>query len=245
MTAPPLSVPTSYGRGYTNPLTGETVVSVTTAIDRLSKPALQHWYAKCAAQYAVAHRGELDTTPVREQIMRIRGAAETESELKADLGTRVHEAVELACVGFPWRPGPEVAPFLRQFELFRQRFAPTNLRNEVTVWNHSAGYAGTADLFCDIDGSSWLVDVKSGRGVYPQVALQLAALANAECVVDPSGAESPMPVVHRLGVLHLRPRSWSLIPVTPTGESFAAFLALVQLTGWERMTAPYVLGEAL
>ncbi|MGO9204726.1 MAG: hypothetical protein ACLQBX_00815 [Candidatus Limnocylindrales bacterium] len=40
-------------------------------------------------------------------------------------------------------------------------------------------YGGTADAFVEIEGQIWLLDCKTGSGVYPDAARQLASLARA------------------------------------------------------------------
>ena len=43
-------------------------------------------------------------------------------------------------------------------------------------------YGGTAHAFVEIDGETWLIDYKTGAGVYPDTTLQLAGLARAEFI---------------------------------------------------------------
>jgi hypothetical protein len=101
------------------------------------------------------------------------------------------------------------------------------------------------DWIATIGGRLTLGDTKTGKGVYPEVALQLVALARAEFIITRDGEELPLPAVDLLGVLHLRPRSWALLPVTPGDASWRAFLAARELTSWLAETAPTVLGPRL
>src|SRR5207253_520451 len=41
------------------------------------------------------------------------------------------------------------------------------------------GYGATLDLDCEIDGVPWVIDVKTGGGIYESMALQLTAQAHA------------------------------------------------------------------
>lgn len=218
-------------------------MSVTTVIKVLDKPALPRWAAKVAAEYAVASWDTLAPLGAEERTTLIKGAPWRESDKAANLGTAVHDAIDHWCRDEPmpsWDAGVE--PFMEQFALFLNDRDPLFTHNETTVWNRTHGYAGTLDFIAVIGGKVTLCDVKTGKGVYPETAMQLAALAHGEFIIDPDGAETPLPAVDLLAVLHLRPRSWSLVPVDSGPESWDAFLAAKRLSDWSRDTAPTVFG---
>lgn len=243
MTAPALAHSTDQGRVYRHPVTGEEAVSVTTVIKVLDKPAIPRWAAKSAAEYAVRSWDTLAALGTDERVTLIKGAPWRESEKAASLGTAVHDAIDHWCRDEPmpdWAAGVE--PFMEQFVRFLNDRSPQFSHNETTVWNRTHGYAGTLDWIAGINGIVTLGDTKTGKGVYPETALQLAALAHAEFIIDPDGNETPMPAVDQLAVLHLRPRSWSLVPVDSGEASWEAFLAAKRLSDWQRDTAPSMLG---
>lgn len=242
MSAPVLSRSTANGRTYVHPLTGETVPSVTTCISSINKPALPRWAAKVAAEYAASHWDALAALEEVERVTLIKGAPWVSSGKAADLGTAVHDAVDAWCTDRPmpsWEPGVE--EFMAQFVDFLEKREPVFVHNEATVWNRTEGYAGTLDWFATIGGRLTLGDTKTGKAVYPEVGLQLAALAHAEFILTPDGEELPIPTPEVLGVLHLRPRSWSLVPVDAEG-CWEAFLAAKSLHHWTSAIAPTVLG---
>jgi hypothetical protein len=246
VTAPALAVETAHGRVYKHPITGETAISVTNAIKSLDKPALVPWAAKMAAEYAVKNWDTLAGLDERERVDLIKGAHRRRADSAADLGTAVHDVIDRWVTGEAMPDWPaDVAPFMDQFLDFLVARSPDFLRTEVTVWNRTHGYAGTFDWLAYIGGRLTLGDTKTGSGVYAEVGLQLTALAHGEFIVLPDGTEEPMPDVDVLGALHLRPRSWALIPVTRTSETWRAFLACLELTRWTRQTAPDVLGARL
>jgi hypothetical protein len=78
-----------------------------------------------------------------------------------------------------------------------------------------------------------LLDVKTGKRVYPEAALQLAAYAAADFLGRPDGTEQPLPAIEAGAVLHLRPGGYQLVPV-PIGravlEAFLAALAVFRFT---------------
>jgi hypothetical protein len=246
VTAPKLATSTPSGRVYTHPVTGEQVPSVTTVIGVLDKPALVPWAAKMAAEYADKQWALLSELSSMERIELIKGAHKRRSATAADLGTAVHDAVDAWCTGRPmprWEDG--VAEFMDQFVDFLEHRKPRFLMNEVTVWNRTVGYAGTFDWLADINGRVTLGDTKTGKGVYGEVALQLTALARAEFILHPDGREEALPAAELTGVLHLRPRSWALIPVECGDETWEAFKAATCLQRWTVATKPNVLGARL
>lgn len=246
MSAPVLARTTAKGRVYEHPLTGEVVPSVTTVIKCLDKPALPRWAARAAAEYADRQWAVLAELDPAERVTLIKDAPWRESEKAANLGTAVHDAVDHWCRNEPmprWADG--VDTFMEQFVDFLEARQPEFVENECTVWNRTHGYAGTLDFLALMNGLMTLGDTKTGKGVYPEVALQLTALAHAEFIIRPDGTEDPLPDVHVLGVLHLRPRSWALIPVTAGDGSWRAFVAALELTRWFADVAPTVLGARL
>lgn len=247
MTKPALARSTNDGRIYIHPMTGERVPSVTTIIGAgVPKPALPRWAAKMAAEYADREMDKLAGLPSDERITLIKGAPWRYATAKADLGSAVHDTVDAWCTGRDMPEWPEgVETFMEQFVEFLEARNPTFIENEVTVWSRTHGYAGTADWIADINSVTTLGDTKTGKGVYAETALQLSALSRADFILTPDGEELPLPDISQLGVLHLRPQSWALIPVTNVDETFDAFLAAMRIRSWTTDIAPTVLGARL
>jgi len=106
-------------------------------------------------------------------------------------------------------------------------------------------YGGTADAFVEIDGKTWLIEYKTGSGVYPDTALQLAGLARAQFIGRPGDStQYPIPAATRFGVLPIRPEGARLLPVVVDRSTVAAFLdarrlrALAQLATAARGDLP-------
>lgn len=212
---------------------------------------LRGWYAREAAASAVDfHRDwsgwEPDTA--REWLAK---AADRKRDAAADVGTAVHEWVAARACGAYTPPAAEIAGHGRQFDQFLADFNPTFLEVERAVFGD--GYAGTFDFIADFPGHGrLLVDIKTGKSVHPEaVALQLAAYRHAYWmppanVVDmtpdhfytwtPPGPSSGagayadvVPGVDGCAVLHLRPRSHRLIPVTAGPDQHRTFQYCIQL----------------
>ena len=245
MTLPPLVKGTDWDRGYLNPVTGEFAPSVTTILKVIHKKELDNWAARMAADYAVKNWDELSGCGDAMRRDQIKSAPEVYTTQKADLGTAVHEVADRWMKGIPSEETKETSSYISQFIRFLAEFKPRFTGTEATVWSRRDEYAGTADIFAVIDGENWLIDIKTGKGIYPETGLQLAALANAEFRILPDGTELELPRFDEWAVLHLRPRGWKLVPIREKEACHSAFLGAREIFRFLNETAEHVLGEPL
>lgn len=246
----------------------ERFMSVTTIIDGgIPKPALMGWGIKMTAIGAIKHHDKIaalisdeglddpenwgddgkPTTPgARAAYKFLWDYRFAESERAAKLGTRVHEAIEAYALDKPLPPAPDnVKPYIAQAVRFLTDYEVLVEMTEASVFNRSQRYAGTLDMIATIAGQSWLIDAKSGKGIYAESALQMSAYAHAEFIGRPDGHEEPMPKVERAGILHLRPDSYELIPVRFDDEVFAAFCYAREVFRWSEQVSKGVIGDPL
>lgn len=241
MTAPKLAVQQPDGsRRYVHPLTGETVPAISTVNGMIAKPALIDWAARMAAQHAITHWDRLSGLPSIDRMAEMKTAHTVFATKKADIGDAVHDLIDDWAKGIPAETTKQTDSYVTNFINFMVARKPRFIENEVTVWSRRYGYAGTADWLAEIDGKLILGDNKTGRRVYDEVGLQLSALAGADFIIRDDGSEEPMPEIDGLAALHIRPRSWKLIPVYERGECFAAFLAARRLWHWQNEVAPNI-----
>ena len=107
----------------------------------------------------------------------------------ASVGSGVHHLADMALRASEsdptgWQTDESTQPYLDAFRAFTDRYSRSSfVSSEKMVWSLN-GYAGTYDLLMMIDGQLWLIDIKTGgqnstkqgAGLYPEFALQLAAL---------------------------------------------------------------------
>lgn len=243
MTSPALAVEQPDGsRLYVHPITGERVPSVTTIMkEGIAKPRLIGWAARLAADYAIENWAALDELSLYERREEIRYAHDREREKASELGTKVHNVIDDWAQGRPHSPAKETKPFLNNFISFMLERQPRFIETEATVWSRKHQYAGTFDWVAEINGEVLLGDTKSGKRVYEEVGMQLAALSHADFLIRPDGTEEPMPEFAGLAVLHVRPRGHKLIRVRKDAKNFRAFLACRELYSWIHETSEYVL----
>jgi hypothetical protein len=174
------------------------------------------------------------------------GIPDYQRDTSADLGSRVHALADAVSKGIETVPTPEEAQFVIAYRRFLDDFEPRVLLSEFLVANLTHDYAGTADLAALIDGELWLLDIKTGKNVYPETAIQLAGYANAEIVGEPGDPVTyPLPAFERFGVLHLRPDGYELRPFEVGNRAFEAFLALRTAYAYAQTDMPEAIGEPL
>lgn len=249
MTAPALSVSTDHGRMYMHPGTAQMVPSITNVIGMKDKPALKWWAAREAATFAANNLDTLGALSVQERIDLIKGAPFRRTAKASDDGNMVHDWIDiyaktgqLAETLATYDKSTFTAKNMyKQFIALRNKYDLRFTLSEFTVWSDEYGYAGTADWFghMEVNGKSFTIlgDTKTGKGVYPEVGMQLAAIANADFILDENGEQHELPKAHKYGVLHVRPRGASLIPVKNIDKCFNAFLGLRAVFEWHTLTA--------
>jgi hypothetical protein len=84
----------------------------------------------------------------------------------ADVGSRIHALAEQINRGLEPAVSADEAPFIASYRAFLASFRPRFLAVEEMVVSLKHGYAGTFDSVAVIDGQTWLLDLKTGSGVY-------------------------------------------------------------------------------
>lgn len=191
------------------------------------------------------------------------------TERAKEIGTSVHAGIDALQLGKPMPPWPvAIAPRMKQWERFVADWHPTFELSEATVFNRTESYGGTLDTIVriplalvtplvattvgwnvptDRDFLRLLVDYKTAqRGIYPEIALQLAAYRGAEFIgLAADGSEQPMPTVDGTAGLQLTDETYNLVPVTTDQAIFAAFLYARELFRFAEVTSKTVLHPAL
>jgi len=165
----------------------------------------------------------------------LRSASTEERDAAAELGTLVHDCavkrISLAQVA------PEARPYLAQFYDWLIVSGVNIIATEQQVFNLELGYAGTFDLLVEFpDGSIGVIDIKTGRGTYPEHALQLVSYALAEFVGADDIIDQPLTdalhKANRMGILHLAADHWTYQQVPATAPMFEAFQGLLKFAIW-------------
>jgi hypothetical protein len=225
--------------------------SVTTVLAIKDKPALVGWAKRETAACAIRNLGVLErmvqSGGPQAAIDWLKKIPDFARDTAADLGTQVHAMAEAIGRGELVALEETLRPYLAAYRRdFLDLFAPRVLAVEAMVCSERYEYGGTADAFVEIEGEIWLLDYKTGAGVYPDAALQLAGLARAQFIGRPGDpVQYPVPAATRFGILHIRPEGARLYPVTVDRQTVAAFLDARRLYAWDQGPAKGVIGEPL
>lgn len=218
-------------------LDGRPVPNVTSILNGgLPKPALVDWAARTVAEHVATNWEDVSALRAlgwEPMVKALAAVPNARRDRAAATGTEVHALAERVAHGDRVEVPPALAGHVRGYVDFLDAFNPRVLVTEAMVANRTAWYAGRFDLLAvlgDTDGPTWLLDVKTSRGVYGDTSLQLAAYARADVYVDPAtGHELPMPQVDRIGVVHVTADGTDLFDlgdVAPAWDEFRAALHL-------------------
>lgn len=242
------------GRTYTHPVTGEEFRSVTTVLNAASKPALERWKLNTVSNWAVENLDLLKGMEPDAAADLIRSSRFASSKEAADIGERGHKVIEHLAQGITDSPevtDPAAAYVVKMWNELNDEFDVKLIHAEATLINRTIGYAGSADLMVWIrpkGGTKWrraIIDAKTGKGIYDSVALQLVGYAKAEAILHADGSEEPMPVIHETYALHVRPRSWALVPMRYDAVTWEAFKAHVGVDRWTAKESKTAKGRAI
>ena len=222
------------GRHYRHPLTGDLVPSITNVIGVLNKPALPRWAAKVVAEQAVAMRDSLPNLAPEEAVDLLKGAPWRSSGRAANRGTTIHAYLEARLHGLePEVLEGEAVKYRKAAEAWLDEWQPEVIATELTVFDK--GYAGTGDLWCKVDGETRIVDFKTSKAIYPEAALQLAALWGCRDTAD-GYAPHHFEMSDRVTCWAVRigERSFSSKQVEDLDRTLSTFTAMLEVWEWQQ-----------
>lgn len=239
--------------GYYTLPDGTRLMSVTNLIEAgVPKPGLVHWAAIEVAKAAIEvipRLARLRGADAREDAYQwLRRAAERKRDEAADLGSALHDVYEARVLGTPLPTPDEVqAPFFDAFSRFLDEHQPEFHAAELVVANPDDQWAGKLDTIMRLPryGTALVTgDWKTGKKVYDEAALQLAAYRRATCGWLRDGTEVVPPATDAAVVVHIRPDvhaktgGYRVYQLDTSDEVYRSFLAArdVALT-WTRRKA--------
>jgi len=134
--------------------------SVTTVLSVLAKPSLDDWKLQQVAERAYSNPPQDNEEPSSYSRRIIDGAFEQVSDA-ADLGTRIHAAIEAHFKGEPVED--EMQVYVRPVVGALERTGIKLLQHELRLVNTVDGYAGTTDAVMVLNGKQGILDFKSRK----------------------------------------------------------------------------------
>lgn len=199
---------TFYSRSHRYKLDGQWIPGVTTILGKgIAKPFLIDWAAGEVARFAADNLSvleALDDADARYDLLKT--AHNRHRDKAAVRGTDIHALAEKILHGQEAEIPEHLTGYVEGYVRFLDQWQPTPVLTERPCASRKGWYAGTPDAVVTLpDGERLLMDWKSGKNVYGETALQLAAYRNAEFYLHDDGTEQPMPQVDSLAVVHITP----------------------------------------
>lgn len=224
------------GRGHWYKIDGQKVDGVTTLISQgLPKPAIPYWAARTVAEYVadnldqVAAMGDMGRASI---VATLKEVPWTKRDQAAAKGTEVHEIAERLAAGEEVDVPEHLTGYVESAVAFLDDYQVKAVRLEAPVGSRKWRYAGTADLLADVrlpDGTTEraVLDYKTGAsGIWPDVALQLAAYRNAEMYLDADDVEQDLTALglsETAYAVWLRADGYDVYPVHVGEQAFKTF----------------------
>lgn len=221
---------------HTYRLDGRPVPGVTTILGCLDKPAIPRWAAGQVAEHvadhpdAVEHLRGLGRGPL---VAALKAIPWQKRDTAGARGTTLHDHAERILRGEPFEL-PTDDPLLPVVEAAAEFMDDWHIRPvliEAPVASRTHSYAGTLDLIAHYvrpdtghEGVG-IFDWKSGKAIYPEYALQLAAYSGAE-FHGLHGDEHPVPQVDAAFGVQIRADGYDVHELRSGPDVFAAFLAV-------------------
>jgi hypothetical protein len=171
---------------------GQPLPSVTTIINRLSKPLLIQWAADMAVEHVrkcfEADASEFVVKPIQEVLEEARLAHQNIKEEAGDIGRLVHARAR-AMLDPKWVPNrevdseiakhPQAVKALRALQEWKSAHKIEPIGIERRVMSAKQLYAGTVDFVGRIEGKLGVLDFKTGNGVYDEAWWQTCGYVDA------------------------------------------------------------------
>jgi hypothetical protein len=225
-------------KGHKYLLDGQPVKGVTTLIGSgMPKPALPYWSAKLVAEYVVDNYANLPNlmSRDREEVIKFLKSVPWEQRDKAGArGTEIHALAEKIVHGNEVEVSGELADYIHGYIQWLDQWSVKPVLIERVVANRSLWYAGTFDAILKFEsgplaGKTYLCDWKTSNSVYGEMAMQIAAYANADFYLDDYGNEVPLPEIDGLGIVHISPNGTTFHDVKDVDLAWDSFLTVVDL----------------
>jgi hypothetical protein len=214
----------------------------------INKPALVNWAATTERNLVMQVAADLYQDAPAQKMTRAawintmetrlgkQKAGERELAKAGQIGTQVHGLIEYSLkvkLCQKAEPPPlisdKAAWAFACYEKWAKQVNLTPIYIEQTVYSVTHGYAGTMDLYAEIDGKATVVDFKTGKAVYPEAHLQNAAYRFA--LREMGHGDAIQGIILRLPKNEVDPDPEAVI-CDPEAESLEAFLTAKKLWEW-------------
>ena len=173
---------------------GKRLTGVTTILGVIAKPALINWASNMAVDYIqkeLAERMKKDRIKGLDADERVSGFLNATSDIfdqarkayaqkrdkAGDIGTIAHERIEqwIKGVEYSTEMSEQVGKMVNNFTNWATENKVKFSASEIRIFSEKFWFAGTADMICQMGGKTYLGDIKTSSGIYPEMWAQCAA----------------------------------------------------------------------
>jgi hypothetical protein len=171
----------------------------------------------------------------------IKGAPDRQRNRAADRGTEVHSIAERISLGEVVEIPPELENHVRSWQKWRDDYQITFVETEFTVYSPRHYYAGTGDFLAHSGlYPEWGLicgDYKTSEsGIWPDIALQLAAIRGAEFIGRDDGStdRAVLPNIKTFIGVQILGSGYKVVKVSVNEATFRVFLSAANVARWRR-----------
>jgi hypothetical protein len=222
------------GRYHEYYVDGIKVPGVTTLLNSgLPKPALINWSGNTVAEYAIDNWRPLSKLPPSQRLKELKGSPHASNDKAKAKGTSIHTIAEKLNHGETVDTIPAgLDGYIASCRAFLNDWNIEPIHIELPVFSRAYSFGGTIDLIAKAGSKRlvYLLDWKTGSGVYSEPAYQMTAYKNADFYLD-GDAETPLPHVDRCAAIHLTPSGYSVWELqADEDEVFDEFLHIMAVS---------------
>jgi hypothetical protein len=196
------------------------------------KQALITWASNVTAEAAVDEWDRLTELKPSERLTYLKGARSRSSDPAKLRGTQLHTLLEAIILGRDTPVPDDLYDAARALQRVVDAWQLQPIATETPVANFTYGYAGRFDLIADDPTGRHIIDLKSGRDIYSDAALQLAGYRYAEAALTPTGTLTTMLAVDGARVIHVTTDSARIVPVDAGPKTWRTFLHAAETAKW-------------
>lgn len=229
----------------------ERVPGVTTILKAWPKgEVLTNWAARTVAEFVADNWDTIQALyPMGRAAVvdNLKGQHWQQRDTAAATGTEVHALAADLVAGAGVDVPPHLVRRVQGYAKWLDEWQVDPIASEYTVASRKVGYAGTADLAARVEAGPWKgrnvgLDVKTGRGVYGETALQLAAYVSAEVLMGPDGDELDPYAIDCTAVVHVTDDGVAVYPLAADPATIARQFEVFRHVAWLHRQLKYVDG---
>lgn len=169
---------------HTYIIEGQIPNGVTSVLQAINKPALISWGVGQAIEYVksrIVPGVSLDEIEIKNMLEDAKKNWRKQRDSAADVGKLVHTWCEQYIKGqSPETPvNPLMLSCVNAFLKWNETHKPKWMETERIVYSKLHKYAGMLDAIAVINDQQFIIDFKTGSGIYPEYSYQLAAYQKA------------------------------------------------------------------